>query len=188
MRIFTSSGGAVAAAAVAATLLISGCSLIEEAIGSELEDVIDQEFLKEFGVEDVDIDLKNGSVTLKRDDGSEVKVGATDKLPADWPVGVKLPAGSTLQGVVEQDGGPAGPATLAAFTARGSITDVYNEVADTLLANGFVAAATNGASQVDNDAGVFGTFASDKHTVVVSVSADGQGGSAGRIIVQASQK
>ena len=84
---------------LAASVLAAGLALTMTACGQAAEQAAEQAI-------GGDVDVNDGNVTVKDDEGNEVSVGENVELPADWPSAVPAVEGGTLMMAgVDADGG-----------------------------------------------------------------------------------
>lgn len=141
-------------------LLVSGCSFITEKITNKIVG----EVLENAAGDDADIDIDEGKVVIKDEDGSEIVIGGTE-----WPTG------EAAQTIPIFEDGEIIYITDSVTAAMISIIDVteneYTDYVEKLKSEGF----TENSFSAEND-GSFTYMAYKTDTHYVSVTFDGEGG------------
>lgn len=141
-------------------LLVSGCSFITK----KITDKVAGEVLENAAGGDVDVDIDEGKVVIKNEDGSEVVMGGTE-----WP------AGAAAQSIPVFEDGNIDYVTDFATSAMISVKDVtkdeYLAYVEKLKAEGF----TENSANLESD-GTFTYVAYKTDTHYASASFDGEGG------------
>lgn len=140
-------------------LLVSGCSFITDKISKKIVG----EVLENATDEDVDIDIDEGKMVIKDEDGSEMVIGGTE-----WP------KGKAGQSVPVFEDGKIAYVTDYATSAMISITDVtkkeYLAYVEKLKAEGF----TENSYSAENDGSyTYVAYKTDTHYVSVSFEEEG---------------
>ncbi len=140
-------------------LLVSSCSFITEKITNKIAG----EVLENAAGENVDIDIDEGKMVIKDEDGREVVIGGTE-----WP------AGEAAQSIPVFKGGEIDYVMDYVTSAMISIKDVtkdeYLAYVEKLKAEGF----TENSFNAENDGSyTFAAYKTDTH--FASVSFDGEG-------------
>ncbi len=144
----------------ACILLVPGCGFITEKITNKVAG----EILENAAGEDVDIDVDEGKVVIKDEDGSEMVIGGTE-----WP------KGAAGQSIPVFEGGKIDYVTDYAISAMISVKEVtkddYSAYVEKLKAEGF----TENSANLENEGALtYVAYKTDTH--YASVSFDGSDG------------
>lgn len=141
-------------------LLVSGCSFITEKITNKIAG----EVLENAAGEDVDIDIDEGKMVIKDEDGSEMVIGGTE-----WP------SGEAAQSIPVFKDGEIDYVTDFATSAMISFKDVtkdeYLAYVEKLKAEGF----TENSANLENE-GSYTYIGYKTDTHYASATFDGEGG------------
>ncbi|HWP96740.1 MAG TPA: hypothetical protein VN426_07805 [Syntrophomonadaceae bacterium] len=158
-----------------AVFVVSGCGMIAEKATEKATEKAMEQGLKDSGAKDAKVDVKNGQVEIKTEDGSTFKSGSTYEWPTSIPSDVPKFTGGKINSTIEnssEDG-------KTVFVGIEGCTPAYGDAYKTALEQ---AGWKISLSSKEGD-GTF-MYVAEKDKIAVTVSFSDKGASGGVTVYQ----